>query len=127
MDKTALVGLDIERGSQIIRALDDADLKPSVALWAYLPEYEDWRLIIASRKLDSFDPRSAYRTINDSLLAKGITVEQTPPIVIRSVTDPFIKDLRGMFAKTARVEGMRLGGQTIGGRFLEEAYVYRIR
>ncbi len=42
------------------------------------------------------------------------------------MTDPFIKGLRKMFGKAKSVEGMRLGLQTIGGRFIEDAYVYRI-
>jgi hypothetical protein len=32
----------------------------------------------------------------------------------------------GMFGKANSVEGMRLGGQMIGDRFLEDAYLYRI-
>jgi hypothetical protein len=34
--------------------------------------------------------------------------------------------LRRIFAKTKSVEGMRLGGQMIGDRFIEDAWVYRI-
>jgi hypothetical protein len=40
--------------------------------------------------------------------------------------DPFIRELRRIFGKTKSVEGMRLGGQLIGDRFLEDAYVYQI-
>lgn len=43
------------------------------------------------------------------------------------VTDPFIKELRRMFSKAKNVEGMRLGLQLIGGRFVEDAYVCQIR
>jgi hypothetical protein len=42
------------------------------------------------------------------------------------MTDPFIRALRRLFGKTKSVEGMRLGGQMIGDRFVEDAYVYRI-
>jgi hypothetical protein len=40
--------------------------------------------------------------------------------------DSFIRELHKIFGKTANVQGMRLGGQMIGGRFIEAAYVYRI-
>jgi hypothetical protein len=40
---------------------------------------------------------------------------------------PFIKALRETFAKAVDVYGMRLGGQTFGDQFLEDAFVYRIR
>lgn len=126
MDKTALVSLDIERGKQIVHALDGAKVKISVALWAYLSEYEDWRLVISGRPLDSLDPQYAYRRVNDSLRSAGLTPDKTPPILILSMNDSFIRALRQIFGKTKSAEGMRLGGQMIGDRFLEDAYVYRI-
>ena len=43
------------------------------------------------------------------------------------MNDPFIRVLRKIFGKTRSVEGMRLGGQMIGDRFIEDAYVYRVR
>lgn len=126
MDKTTLVSTDLERGAEVLRTLDAADLTASVALWAYLPEYEDWRLVVSARKLDTRQLREAYRTVNDSLAAGGLDVANIPPIVILPTTDPFVKALRGVFSKARSVEGMRLGGQMIGDRFLEDAYVYRI-
>jgi hypothetical protein len=41
--------------------------------------------------------------------------------------DPFIQSLRQLFAKSKFVEGMRLGGQMIGNRFVLDGYVYRIQ
>jgi len=38
-----------------------------------------------------------------------------------------IQELRRVFAATADVYGMRLGGQTIGDKYLEDGFVYRIR
>jgi len=126
MDKTALVNFDIERGREVVVALDAAEMKIAVALWAYSPEYEDWRLVISGRQLDSLDLRDAYRQVNDALTSAGLTPDKTPPILILSMNDSFIKTLRQIFGKTRSVEGMRLGGQMIGDRFLEDAYVYRI-
>ena len=47
-------------------------------------------------------------------------------MMILPTNDPTIKHLRRSFGKTKNVEGMRLGGQMIGDRFTEDAYVYRI-
>jgi len=52
---------------------------------------------------------------------------RTPTLTILPMSDPFIRELRRTFAKTKNVEGMRLGGQTIGDRFVEDAFVYQIR
>ena len=45
MDKTVLVGgVDFQKGAEILRILDDAGLKISVALWVYLPTRRAFRL-----------------------------------------------------------------------------------
>lgn len=126
MDKAALVNIDIGRGAEVIDILDRAKLKVSVALWAHLSEYEDWRLIIAAREFDALELRAAYRLLNDTLDAGGMTPRKTPVVMILPMNDPFIKVLRRIFARAKSVEGMRLGGQMIGDRFIEDAYVYRI-
>jgi|SRR5580704_3497360 hypothetical protein len=126
MDKTALVNIDIGRGAEVIDILDRAKVKVSVALWAHLSEYEDWRLVISSREFSEGELRAAYRRIHDSLRAEGMPPGNTPELMIFAMTDPFIKGLRKIFGKTKSVEGMRLGGQMFGDRFIEDAFVYRI-
>jgi hypothetical protein len=126
MDKIAMVSPDIDRGAELLGALESAKLKIGVALWAYLSEYEDWRLVVSARRLDSLDLRDAYGLLYDSLAAAGFTPKNTPPVMILPMSDPFIKELRRFFGKTRSVEGMRLGGQMIGDRFVQDAYVYRI-
>jgi hypothetical protein len=101
-------------------------VKVSVALWMFASEYEEWRLYVAARQFDALDLRDAYGLVFDSLAPAGFTARNTPPIMILRMSDPFVKDLRRLFAKTRSVEGMRLGSQMIGGRFVEDAYVYRI-
>jgi hypothetical protein len=77
--------------------------------------------------LDAAEPSEAYGLVHDALAAAGITLEQTPALLILRMSDPFIRALRRMFAKAKSVEGMRLGGQLIGDRFVGDALVYRIR
>ena len=121
-----MVSLDITRGSELLDALDRANLKVRVAIWMFLSEYEDWRLVVSARQLDSLNLRDAYRLLNDTLAAAGFTPEKTPPILILPLTDPSMKELRQLFSKARSVDGMRLGGQMIGDRFDQDAYVYRI-
>ncbi len=126
MDKTALVSVDVERGAQILRILDDAGLNVKIALWSYLPEYEEWRLVLASRKFDNVGQFDAYGLLHTALEQAGLTLEQTPSVMILNMNNPFIKTLRRIFGKSKSVVGMRLGGQTIGDRYIEDGYVYRI-
>jgi len=127
VDKTALVSYDIESGNEVVEALDHADKPPKVALWAKLPEYEDWRLVIASDRFSQAGSLNGYTQLNAALEQAGIAVRKRPLILLRPMNKPFIKALRGTFAEAADVYGMRLGGQTFGDQFLEDAFVYRIR
>jgi hypothetical protein len=126
MDKTAMVSWDIGKGLEIVEGLEAGKLKLAVALWVYLSEYEDWRLVVASRQFDSLDLREAYGLLHKALDSAGFTPRKIPTIMILEMSDSFIRQLRRLFGKTKDVEGMRLGGQSIGGRFVEDAYVYRI-
>jgi hypothetical protein len=126
MDKAALVSVDIERGLEIMRALDAANLKVNVVAWFQLPEYVDPRLVLASRTFDSVELGEDYGLVHKALKAAGFPVEHTPALLILPMKDPLIRDLRRIFRKAKSVLGMRLGGQTIGDRFIEDGYVYRV-
>lgn len=126
MDKAALVSIDIDTGAEILRALDKADLKIKVAAWFQLPEYGDWRLVLASRSFDVPDLRDAYGLIREALEADGFPIERRPTTLVLRTSEPLIRDLRKIFGKTRSVSGMRLGGQTIGDRFIADGYVYQI-
>lgn len=125
MDKIALVNFDIDNGRKVIEALDRDGKSPNVALWAKLPEYEDWRLVIASDRLGQSGSLSGYSQINSALEKAGL--RNRPTISLRPMEKPFIKALRNLFGKAADTYGMRLGGQLIGDQYLEDAFVYRIR
>lgn len=125
MDKTALVSFDIEQGEQVIHALEEAGLSPDVALWAVLPEYEDWRLVLSATTLD---PRtSGTSDMNAALRKANLSWHSRPTLLLRRMEDPFIQGLRRIFASSIDTYGMRLGGQKFGNQYIEDAFVYRIR
>jgi hypothetical protein len=126
MDKSVLVSVDLDQGSQILSILDRAGIKAKVALWVYFTEYEGWRLVLSGRQFDAVPLRDAYGLVHQALRAAGIGPDSEPIFMILAMRDPFIKALRRLFGKARRVEGMRLGGDTIGDRDVEEGYVYRI-
>jgi hypothetical protein len=126
MDKTALVDIDVSLGDDVVKALDAAGIETNAALWAWLSEYEDWRFVLASRTLDRGGLRRGYEMVNRATDAAGIAIDRAPSILILKMTDPFIRELRRLFGRSANVNGIRLGGQLIGNRFVQEAYVYRI-
>lgn len=129
MDQAALVTTDFAIGSEMVEALNRSAfaLSIAVAMWLYAGEYEDWRFLLASRRLDAAKPAEAYGLVHDALSAADISIERTPALMIVKMSDPFIRELRRTFSKTKSVEGVRLGNQQIGDRFVEAALVYQIR
>jgi hypothetical protein len=125
MDQATLVNLDVNAGLKVLNTLDTAKLKAAVALWMLSPDYSDWRLVLASPAFDQTHPLKAYEQVAEAL--HGRFAHMRPPILILPMKDPFIRELRRIFGKTKDVDGMRLGGQTIGNRFISDAYVYRIQ
>lgn len=127
MGTAALVSFDIENGQSVIKALDDDGKAPKVALWAKLPDYENWRLVLASDHLDQSSPFSGYSEINEAMEKAQIPINRQPTVFLRPMSNPMIEELRRLFGSTADTYGMRLGGQMFGDKYLEDAFVYRIR
>jgi hypothetical protein len=96
-------------------------------LWAKLPDYDNWRLLLASDRFDQSSQFSGYSEINEAMDKAGIPIHRQPAIFMRPMNNSMIKALRKTFASTSDVYGMRLGGQKFGDKYLEDAFVYRIR
>lgn len=127
MGASTLVTFDIENGDSVIKALDDDGKAPDVVLWAKLPDYEDWRLVLASEHLDQSSPHAGYSQIIAAMDKAGIPNHRRPSILLRPIKNPMIQALRNTFASAKDTRGMRLGGQQFGDKYLEDAVVYRIR
>jgi len=125
VDQATLVSPDIAAVNEALSDLDAARIKQITALLVIFPEYGDWRLLISSPSLDQAHQLKAYEKVVEVL--GGRFVYKLPPILILPTKDPFIRELRKIFGKAKDVNGMRLGGQTIGNRFVDNAYVYRIQ
>jgi hypothetical protein len=127
MGASTLVTFDIENGDSVIKALDEDGKAPNVVLWAKLPDYEDWRLIIASEHLDQDSPFSGYSQIIAAMDKAEIPSHRRPSVLLRPMNSPMIRALRDAFASSKDTRGMRLGGQQFGDKYLEDAVVYRIQ
>ena len=127
MAKTILVGPDLELGERILHFLDRAKFPVSVALWIMMDEEDrNWTLLISTPIYDQEGQGEAYSQLVTALQSTEYTLGQLP-IRLESNRKPLVKALRKIFGKTASVHGMRLGGHMIGGVWVDDAYVYRIK
>jgi hypothetical protein len=123
VDTTSLVGLDISEGAEVVSALEKHGISLQVALWMVTPEYEDGRLVLASEQLPLGIRESYHKVVT---ILRETFVRALPSIMILRPDDPFILDLRSRYSKMPHMSGTRIGGGSIGNRFVEDGYVYKI-
>jgi hypothetical protein len=126
MVKETLVGIDVEWGSQILGLLDAAKFPVPVALWIRRGEEERWRLLLASPLYDRLGPLEAHRMLVLTLWSSDLDWVSSP-LQLQSTRTPLVRELRRIAKRFPREIGRRLGGQMIGGVWVDEAYVYRIQ
>ncbi len=77
-----------------MEALNRVHIPVSLVDWTYIPQLEEWQLIIASSWFDDKGPLTAYRSLVDAL--KKASIYQEVPIrrvFLKSPSDPFVKAL----------------------------------
>ena len=121
MDPAVLVSYDIGTGQRVVDALDREGFPPEVAMWAMLPQYENWRFVLSSSRIPG------YEELIRHLRNAGVMPGARPGILLLKADDPFITQLRDKYAGQEEILGHRLGSQYLGKQYLDEAYVYRIR
>jgi hypothetical protein len=126
MAKKALLDADVKLGDKIVESLDAAKFPISVAVWI-LTEEEGWQLVIGTPLYDSGGSGEAYRNLIAALRKDDPESMDFRDVRLMGNRNPFIRELRVLFGKTASVKGMRLGSHHIGGIWLDDAVVYRIK
>jgi len=95
MDQTFLVNNDREIGVEVLEALNRAKVPVTLSDWIFVPELDEWQMILAMPWLDSKGVRAAYTALVNTLTGAGI-YERVPirRVVIRSPADPAVEALR---------------------------------
>jgi hypothetical protein len=91
MDQAVLVK-DRDIGAKVMEALNRANIPASFVDWTYVPELEEWQLIIASPWFDSKGPLTTNRALVDAFQKANI-YEDVPMrrVFLRSPSDPLVK------------------------------------
>ena len=94
MDKTALVRSDLEIEGQVLAALSIARVPVSLCQLNYVPQLDEWQLVIATPWYDTRGPRQAYSRVIEILQKAGI-YEEVPirRVFLQSPSDPTVKIL----------------------------------
>ena len=59
----ATILVDIEKGKELLKALDKKGVNVRTAFWRYIPEASEWRLVLAMPLVDREGPRAGYEAV----------------------------------------------------------------
>jgi hypothetical protein len=128
MVKEQLTEAMIEAGAELTVKLDEAGLPVTAALWFFIPEINEWRLLFASPEVSSKGPRKVYEQIQGAIEALG-TKGDSVPLSIVGVLDADA-DLARSLKIAVRTAGhgvnkIRFSKNLINGQFIDDALIYR--
>lgn len=125
MDKAALVGIDLEAGEQLIDLLEAHEFPISAAYWLFTPEWDEWRLVLASPIVDSLGSRNAYRRISDVLRKEPVPGINWLQIVATRTDDRIARYFKSLAVPGHPMRNFRTRKVGVNGQFIEDAFVYR--
>jgi hypothetical protein len=123
--ETALVTSDIDTGKKVVEALDAAQVKIRTALWLYIPDSAEWRLILALPIVDIAGPEAGYTAVQKAL-AKHKVFLPLRRIQVIGAGEPLAQIVR-RYVKTPGIgtSDIELGPTGAGRLMIEGAHVYR--
>ncbi len=126
--KDALSPEMIEAGKSLVELLDRERFPVTAAMWLFVPDSNQWRLLLASPKIQSEGPKKAYEEVLRALstLPKGPQSLSLKDITVVESDNPLVGLLRSAIRTGTAISGIRFSRNTINGHFIEDAYIYRL-
>lgn len=127
MDKPTLVKTDLEAGKALLSVLDKSRFSVKAALWFYLSDSNEWRLIFALPLVDRIGPQAAYEKMQSQLQKLDPKYNLAlQNISIVSPKENLIMLLKKVIHTEPESSGIRFTRNTINNVFIEDAYIYRM-
>src|SRR5258706_12009721 len=127
MDKTALVENAIHEGKIIVENLDREGLFFPIAMWSFMPNNNEWRLILGKEDVNDVGAREYYKKIqkvlNKITPKPDITVSD---ISLISTHNEMAKLIKVALRPGRGILGRRFTGNVINGHLVPDAYIYRV-
>ena len=128
MVKTTLVETDKKAGESLIRKMDESLISVTAALWFYLSESDEWRLMLATPLVDKEGPKKVYEKIQQLLEKQDVQYDLSlDNIAIVSPDDQLITLLKKVIkTKKNSLSSITFTRNIINNTFIENAYIYRM-
>ena len=126
----------IDAGAELTKQLDRSMMIVKASFWYLVSDERAWRLIIATPEVHTSGPRKVYQRVQTALgklqMAKkgliasamrGLSLED---IVVVEPSNPLIILLGQAVGTDKGISHIRFSNNTVGGQFIEDAYIYRL-
>lgn len=124
--KEALTEEMIRTGASVVEALDRHNFIVDAALWLYLTDTNQWRLLVASPEVHVEGPRKAYTRLLHVMRNAHVHGVSLDNVAVLDSQDPFIRQFKGLVRTTRGISPQRFSRNTINGQFIEDALIYRM-
>ena len=126
--KEQLTGAMIDAGAELTKKLDESGLPVTAALWLFVSDLNEWRLLFASPEVGTKGRRDVYEKIQHAIGQLGDTASAVPLSVV-GLLDPDA-DLVRLLKVAVRTTGpglsrIRFSKNVINGHFIDDALIYR--
>lgn len=127
MVKEQLTPAMVDAGADLTAMLDELGVPVTSALWLFVPDLNEWRLLFASPDVSTKGPRDVYEKIRlaiDRLGPGGVSV----PLSVVGLLDPdadLVRLLKAAIKTGPGVSRIRFSKNVINGHFIDDALIYR--
>jgi hypothetical protein len=115
----------LRAGEDLVLELDRRKFAMKAALWLYMEEPDEWRLVIATPHRRSMGLLPAYKWLQE-LMSEIETPIDLSSVALVDTKDSLVKGLSKFLRARSGAAGVRLSHSIINGRFVEDAYIYRL-
>jgi hypothetical protein len=125
--KEQLTGVMIDAGAELTAKLDESGLPITTALWLFVPDLNEWRLLFASPEVATKGPRDVYEKIRKVVSQLGEKASAVPLSII-GVMDAdadLVRLLKVAIQTGPGINRIRFSKNVINGHFIDDALIYR--
>jgi hypothetical protein len=117
----------IDAGARLTQKLDESGLPIPVAMWFFMPDINEWRLLFASPEVSKTGSRYVYEQIEEARKALGAQAEHVPlsAIGVIDIKHELVQMLRVGLRTGPDVSRVRFSKNVLNGRFIDDALIYR--
>ncbi len=129
MGETALVEGKVADTIQLIQKLDASGNSPTMAIWYFYDDADEWRLLIAGPTFDALLPKQeavAYRRLVEAMSSLSLSSLSISDLKLLETKAPLAQSLRRLVGTgSAGIVRAHFTNTTLNGIFIKEMIIMR--